>query len=506
MYRYVQSFPASNSINDKSIFNIYRAVVNHIFNVIPESLFRTKILDFKDNARNIYTYKNGSLVDRKEAGRIEMPSFSIEFNNQGNNTQETQLALTAPFTQYSIAQGINPEMRGYTPLFQDHHGVQIFSSDVFCRTEFNITMAVQSLDDRTALCNILDNNLRQHYGNELKNILTQWLLPHGMIDYIREALYVKEFNVIRSVRDELDNDEIKRMADNIDKDFIKHMEIMSDGVFSCVKLSPNDDGLNLAYNRHYTRAYYKLNNPVTVNEGERRGELYDKYTITASGVVEYYNPIAFIVNVPSVIKGEWVKNYHVLSYKPDRITGKLKVKSYPPVYIDQREQYKKQIQLDKKKDILCYDEREFLCDNGKDEYPITLKMMEKAYRNQLPSEVAHKFFTEYTDEYCDCKDIKEFIVRYRLDYKLKDSIMDQILIIYPDLDEATFKKLFKIFVWKDNEFLEEGRDYKLTQDLNLELYNTNSQSVYSFELYCDKYLSEFKYLRYLEDNNINQPT
>ena len=496
MTRYVQSFPASNNINDKNVFNIYRAVVNHIFNFIPESLFKTKVLDFKDNTKNIYSHNDGSLVNRKEARRIEYPSFTIEFNNVGNNPQDTQLANTAPFTNYSIAMGINPEMRGYTPLFQDNYGIQIFSSDIPCKTEFNITMAVQSLDDRNSLANILDNNLRQHYGYEINKILTQYLFPHGMIDYLRESLYYRELLILRENRNKLDNSEIERMSNNIDNDLIKHLELLSDGIISNVKLTSNDKDLNIAYNRYNTKAYYKLTNPITLNEGERRDELYDKYTITASGFVEYYNLIAFIVNIPSIIKGEWVHNYHILSYKPD-MNGKIKVKSYPPIYVDHRNHSYKLGKLDSK-DILCYEDREFLCDNGSDIYPISLKMLEKL--NKIyDSEIAYYFFSTYPQNTCDCEDIKNHMAKIKIDYKLKDSIMELILVLFPHLSEEYFKKVFKIFVWKDNEILIENKDFKLKDDLSLELYNTNDKSVYSFQLFCDPKFAEFRYQRYLED-------
>lgn len=496
MTRYIQSFPASNNINDKSVFNIYRAVVNHLFNFIPESLFKTKVLDFKDNVKNIYTYKDGSLVNRKEAGRLELPSFTIEFVNNGNNPQDHQINTIAPFTKYSIAEGINPEMRGYIPLYQDQYGMQIFCSPIQCKTEFNITMAVQSLDDRNSLANILDNNLRQHYGYEIDKILTQYLLPHGMIDFIRESLYYRELLIIRDNRDQLDNDEIKRMSLNIDNDLVKHMETMSDGVFTNVRLSYNDEDLNLAYNKYNTRAYYKMNGPITLNEGERRGELYDKYTISTSGYVEFYNIIAFIVNVPSVIKGEWIHNYHILSYKPDA-SGKLKVKSYPPVYIDQRNMQFKNAKLDKG-DLLCYEDREFLCDNGNDEYPISLKMLEALNKN-YDEGIGYYFFTNYPHDTCDCKNIKEYLASVQLEYKLKNSIMELALLVYSHLTEEYFKKSFKIFVWKDNEMMIENQDYKLNSDLSLSLFNTNSQSVYSFQLYCNEPFLEFRYQRYLED-------
>lgn len=502
MYRYVQSFPASNNIHDKNLFNIYRSVINNIFNFLPSNLFATHIYDFKDNQKNIYTYKNGSLINRKEASRITLPSFQIEFTNTANNVQDTVLEKSTPISQYSIAYGINPEMRGYNAFYHDKHNVQMFSSDIFCRSEFNITITVQSLNDRNAMMNILDNNIRQSYGTSIENVKVQYLLPVGMIDWIREALFVKELANIRDNSNELTNYEISKMAQEIDNEFVNHLQLFSNGIIENVKLSPNDKDseINLAYNR-LINVYYKFNSQFSPGEGEKRGELYDKYFITGSGYIEYYSPIAFIVNIPAIIKGEWTKQYAVESNIPDPITGKIKTKSFPMIYVEERDVDLLKVLVDEN-DALLFEEREFLCDNGVDQYPIVLKMIEKTQDQNIlyPSKLVHFFFTYYKDRECSMKDLRLFFSRFKPnDDPLSYNLLDQVLITYPHVNKDYFDRIFKIFVWKNETLLKKDVDYMINRDLNLILLNTDDKSVYSFKFYINKIYLEIQFQNHLNN-------
>ena len=465
MYRYTQSFPASNTVNNINLFNIYRSVINNIFNYIPHSLFQTHIYDFKDNQKNIYTYKNGSLINRKEAGRIQLPSIQMEFTNRGNNTQDTVLEKMAPIQKMSGAYGIHSEMRGYNPFYADNFNIQMFSSDVFCRTDFRIQMAAPSLNDRNSIANILDTNLRQMYGTSIKNVKVQYLLPNNLLNFIREALFVKDLEIIRNNANNLSNEEIKKMSEKIDYEFVNHIERGSRGNIINVKISEYEtNDINLAYTR-FDNIYYKLNNQFSINEGEKRGELYEKYTLDVDGYIEYYSPISYIVNIPSVIKGEYTNKASIESYKPDPISGKLITKSYPSVYIEER--YLGFLHMDlSEHDALIFEDREFLCDNGNDSYPILEKML--ILYNSNPN-------------------------------SFKNSILEQVLFIYKHLDETFFEKIFKVYVWKDKELLKRNKHYDFDTQFNINLYDTNNYSVYSFMLYGNKSIMEMKCYNYLYD-------
>lgn len=494
MYKIIQAFPNSNSINDRSYFNIYRAVLNKIFNVIPPSLFKTKIIDFKDNQKNVFSYENGSFVNKKEARRIQMPSFQIEFEDNGINTQDTvNIQQSAPYTQYSIAEGVNPEMRGYVPIYKDRNNIQIFSSEVYINCKFNITMSVQTLDDRNNLHRILRTCIKQNYGYQLNNIISQYLLPNSMVNYLREALYSKEIDILKANQNELDNQILKNQAEKIDKDFINYINNEGNGVISCVKFSMFDKSPDIlvSYNRP-TEVFFKMDSEFSVSEGEKRGELYDKYNITGNGYIEFYTPINFILNLPSIIKGEWIKPYQVLSKIPDKNTGKLPIQFFEQIYVESRNKEKEKVFLEKW-DEKVYQDLEFICDNGYDEYPILLKILEISKNEIDHGVIGFQFFKTYNKKPNSMEEIsKLFLAHLKYTEQNRYTYIDKVLFVLPYLSEKEFKEIFKIFVYENEDLLSEN-DYNLSKDLSLKLKNTSDKKVYSFQLYADKRKIQIKF-------------
>ena len=483
MYKNECVFPCSNNLNDIGLFNIYRAVANHIFTKIPIHLFKTVILDFKDNMKDIYAYKNGELVNIKEVEKLALPSITIEFIGNGNNYKDTQFnSISTPFQNYAGAEGINLEKRGLNAIYSDKYNIQLFTSDIFCKSTFNITFSVQTLDDRNNLANILDTNLKQHYGYELKEIETKYLLPNSLISYLREALFQKELNALKENQNSLSLERIKEVADTIDINFVNHISDYSNGIIThFIKNSKyGQDEIRLSYNR-LSNAYYKLDNELNLGDGEKRGDLYDKYSITGSGYIEYYNPIAFVLSLPSVIRGEWIKNYIIESTVPNK-NFNINIKKMNTIFVDNREvsilgaKYKHY--------SLIYEDREFVCENGIDKYPILLKIMEDNQHDRNLSKISYDFYKEYKEEYIDPNDLKQYILNYVFDDITKFSIIDMLIYMIPRFDKQTINELFTSVVWEDNK-LKDKKEYELSDLLEMNLTNTNSELTYSHKIYAD---------------------
>lgn len=484
MYKNEVVFPASNNINDASLFQIYRAVANHIFNLIPIHLFQTVILDFKDNIKDVFAYKNGKLDNVGEATKLPIPSIIMEFIGTGNNYKDTHFnSINTPLQNYAGAEGINVEKRGLNAIYSDINNIQIFTGNIYCKSTFNITFALQTLDDRNNFANILDTNLKQHYGYQLEKIDTRYLLPNEMINYLKKCVFAKDINYIKDNQVNLSDEDIKQRADEIDNSFIQYMEASSAGVISRFtnKNSEIDkDNLRLSYNR-LSNAYYKLDDQIQLSEGEKRGDLYDKFTITASGYIEYYNLMNFVTSVPLTVNGEFTDNYLVNSRNADaNYNSRLKVMN--TVFTDTRDPLF--LPVEYKNFALLYEDKEFVCENGYDTYPVLFKMMEEYKNEPSISPFSFLFFDKYDN--INYENFKDFIVDYNFNYYPNDDIpdIDRVIYIMGNLDSNQLKKLIKLYVWEGNSMLDESR-FNLDDRLNLNINNTDSYRVYSFKLFVD---------------------
>lgn len=485
MYKNETVFPCSNNINDLGIYNLYRAMSQHLFNRIPIHAFKTVILDFKDNIKDIYAYREGRLQNVGETEKLPIPSIVIEFVNNGNNYKDTQFAsVSTPFQNYAGAEGINAEKRGLVAFYSDIYNIQLFSSNIFCKSNFNITFIVQTLDDRNNLANILDTNLKQHYGYEIENIKTQYLLPNALVNYLRKSLFKKEIDSIKEKQNTVSKETLTELSSIIDEEFVNHITGYSNGTIQLYnpKHLINNKDIRLAYTRG-TNLYYKLDNEISIGDGEKRGELYDRYTITASGYIEYYNPIAFVLSLPSVIKGEWIDNYIIQNEKPDREYN-LAIKKMNTIYTETREIH---ILKRKYRDYtMIFDEREFVCENGKDVYPVIFNLMELNKNDKNTSEIAYNFYQSIgkDKENIDINIMINYILNYTFENFDDIKVLDMVLFMIPHFSLDVIKELFYIVIW-ENDKLKDGNDYELSKDLNVDIYNTNSNFTYSFKLYAN---------------------
>lgn len=484
MYKNEVVFPASNNINDISLFQIYRAVANHVFNLVPIHLFQTIILDFKDNMKDVFAYKNGKLDNIGEATKLPHPSIIIEFVGTGNNYKDTHFnSINTPLQNYAGAEGINLEKRGLNAIYSDINNIQIFTSNIYCKSQFNITFAVQTLDDRNNLANILDTNLKQHYGYALEKIDTRYLLPNEMINYLKKCVFAKDINYITNNQLNLSDEDITQRAKEIDNRFVQYMEASSAGVitkFTNKNSQIDMDNLRLSYNR-LSNAYYKLDDTIQLSEGEKRGDLYDKFTITASGYIEYYNLMNFVTSVPLTVNGEFTDNYLVNSKNADsnyntrlKVMNTIFTETRDPLYLPTKY----------KNFALLYEDREFVCENGYDVYPILFKMMEEYKDDINTSPFSFLFYDKFST--IDFDNFKDFITDFNFNCYPSENIpdIDRVLYVIGNYDPTLLKEWIKVYVWEGNALLNENR-YDVDNQFNLNINNTDSNKIYSFKIFID---------------------
>ena len=482
MYKNEVVFPASNNINDTSLFQIYRTVANHIFNLIPIRLFQTIILDFKDNIKDVFAYRNGKLDNIGEATKLPKPTIIIEFTGNGNNYKDTQFnSVNTPLQNYAGAEGINVEKRGLNAIYSDINNIQIFTSNIYCKSQFNMTIEVQTLDDRNNMANILDTNLKQHYGYQLEKIDTKYLLPNEMVNYLKKCVFAKDLNYIHDNQINLTDNDIMERANDIDNRFTQYLEASSAGVITkFTNKNASIDDLKFSYNR-LSNAYYKLDDQIQLSDGEKKGDLYDKFTITASGYIEYYNLMNFVTSVPLTINGEFTDNYLVGSKNADsNYNTRLKVMN--TIFTETRDPLFLPVKY--KNFALLYEDREFVCENGFDTYPILFKIMEEYKNDTEISPFSFVFFDKF--EEINYRNFEDFISNYDFNYYPNDNIpdIDKVIYVIGNIDKTLLKELIKVYVWEGNSLLDESR-YYIDDEFNLNVKNTDSNKIYSFKLFVD---------------------
>lgn len=300
--RFMAAFPATNNVN-LNVVNMYRSVVESILYKFLPFEFNTVVVDTKTGIPNVYNtdnkYKLGSKFEEKIPRK---PIIRFEFNNKGNNYEDTQLGLYN-LKRMANSHGFDQEMKGYIPFFKDLFDVCFWYSPVFCKTELSISIIVSSKDDQMAFMNIIDSNIDQHYGMHFKNLPMGFYLPKDFILTYKEALFKKELEKIREVDfNQKDRDTISEAINDALKDqLIK----FSSGYIDGRPILDNKN--NMIYDLlAYRNVFVKLER-FQPDEGEKRNDVYTRFSINSSGFIEFHNIMNYIIDFPTVVNGNFIE-------------------------------------------------------------------------------------------------------------------------------------------------------------------------------------------------------
>ena len=299
--RFMAAFPATNNTNT-NVVNMYRSVVESILYKFLPFTFNTVVIDTKNGIPNVYNtdnkYKLGSKFEEKVPRK---PIIRFEFNNKGNNSEDTQLGLYN-LKRMANTHGFEQEMRGYIPFFKDLFDVCFWYSPAFCKTDLNISIIVNSKDDQMAFMNIIDSNIDQHYGMHFKNLPMGFYLPKDFILTYKEALFKKELEKIREVDfNQKDRDDISQA---INEALYEQLVKFSSGYIDGRPILENRN--NMIYDLlAYRNVFVKLER-FQPDEGEKRNDVYTRFSINSSGFIEFHNIMNYIIDFPTVVNGNFI--------------------------------------------------------------------------------------------------------------------------------------------------------------------------------------------------------
>lgn len=343
MYKYLTHFPSTG--NHVTIFDIFKTVANDFMNNFRHNFFKHVVLDDKSNMKNMYSVNNENILElgsnMKKYGKIEKPNIYFEFQRRGNNVEDSHLStnIEAAKRQPGIF-GYDLTGTLYTPLYSDPEGIIISFSDLFNRVEFNMTINVATRNDQEDLMSKLDMDINQFTGYTIPDVAVNYDLPDALITLMKDLYFTQEYI-------EIANNFTISLADKIAKenelnDIIsaKLMAYSGNSINLVKTVRTNQIDMNIRrdldykYTRHIP-VFYKFQK-FEMGEGEKKNDIYEKFSITVSGYVEFLNIIGFIIKIPMRVNGNEVDSLRLKSMATDS-GGNYKVKEFFKYYVEERE-------------------------------------------------------------------------------------------------------------------------------------------------------------------------
>lgn len=278
--------------------NVMQAIAAFIQAVFPPNFFKFVHVDTKTGLRDFYKqlYQN-----RENPHKIKRPSLIVLYNMNNFSTDESGLGV-APMRQYP-AQYIDTSMAGYELFYKDNFDVRLYTSDIRVKVQFEVRLEFSSRSDQLSANAYLMNFIRFHYGYRLTGIKTHFLLPNYMISLIRNLLY-------RTTSD-------SPITPDIVTAFDAHLKQYSANGIEPLYFNGNKDKKFYKLNREYNSVYLQTSGAPELGEGDKKGDIYEKFTITFPGFLEFYIPVSCIFNSPELVAGSMISSAVFTSLTPD---------------------------------------------------------------------------------------------------------------------------------------------------------------------------------------------
>jgi len=292
--RKITSFPIQGINN--GITNIMYSIAEFVKTAFPPNFFKFEFVDTQNGLRQYYYNMR---TKKLEPFKIEMPKLIVTYNLDNFDTSDTGLGEN-PLRQYP-SHYISTEMRGYNIFYKDNYGIELYTSDIRIKTEFEVIIELGSRSDQLSTGAYLNNFIRFLYGYRFGDVKTSFILPNYLIAFMKRLIYK---NTV------LDEDG--------EKMFDQHLKTFSANSIIAVNYDGNKQKEKFyKLEREYNTIYVQFTNKPTYGN-QKRGEVYDKFTITFSGFIEFYIPIAVIVNIPDIIAGEYISSIVLNSIDTDK--------------------------------------------------------------------------------------------------------------------------------------------------------------------------------------------
>jgi hypothetical protein len=298
------------------ILDILHSIGDYILKGFPNNFIRSSFYDTKDSFINQYlTVKVGKLKGQNlQFTKQERPRLIITFDHRSNDSKETGLGEVNPF-QYPMQGGLYKDMQGYIKFYQDSNNVYLFTSDKRVKVSLEIVIETESAQDQENVLAYMENRLKVLYGSRLTGIKAGFIMPNEMLENMKSILYADQLKIAHEesnpvLRKEL-YEEIHRSFNNT---LIKGS---AGGIIPKLK-GEKDNNYYYIYERIYNKIYFEVTDKPNKSDGEKKGEVYDKYSVLCSAFFEFYKPISYLLKTPSVVGGHLVNEAVVLGKQRDK--------------------------------------------------------------------------------------------------------------------------------------------------------------------------------------------
>jgi len=263
----------------------------------------------------------------------------------------------------------------------------------------------------------LENIIKIQYGTNLRNIHATYMLPNHMINFMRNVLF---FNQIQSSADIVNEELRKELFDEINESLSDHFHIHSNGgIVKKIKESLKGKDIYYIMDRIYNKIYFQIESPPEKTDGDKKGEVYDKFSVNMSGFLEFYKPMTYLIKVPDIVGGHLIDDIVKVSKERDNQLDYMPTGFLP---YQRKTVSKSKIIQDLKSGgySILYMETEFLVEAGKDFIDILGWMQEEKFNGKYKDMIAYmKYLTN-----------KEFNERFKFVIYAADTLKDELDIMY----------------------------------------------------------------------------
>lgn len=426
-------FPALD--NKSSMDIVSREVAYYFIHLFPVDFFKYIYVDTLVGSPNMYITKNGVLeMVREEVQQVEYPRLFIKVRPKANNVDETQFEKMISIYKYPIAQAVQSDnTMAFTFFDGDPYHIQISSMDDYSKSEIDFQIVVRSKNDQQAVANILDTCVKKHYGYPFL-VKTEYILPVSLTDHIRHCIYRKELSILEKNSEFMTREERDSVLNEINERFKYYINKYSFG-----DIVPDSDQNGVYKLKRGLRVYLKIE-PWDKDEGNKKDNVYENFSLTASGYYECYHPSSFTTRIPTIVRG--TSNSKLVITSGERNTeGKVHTVLSREAYSEEREINIEKLKLDKYW-IRIYDEREVIFENSELEQIELLDWIDDKFINMV---------LRLLNENSTIEELQENL---------------------------------KIFVYEDRKVIDPDRVY-LSEGMVLNITNNNPDKLYYIEIFIN---------------------
>lgn len=326
------------SLNNKMFQDdIAYDISNYFVKMFPPDFFNSVFIDTLNGNYNKYTVnENGEMIKVENTQRKSTPYIRINIR-QGKNNREEIFGGFSSVHQQPGAFGIEPTLSGYKPFLIDPYNIILASNDCPIRNTIELTISLQTRQDQMGILNFIDTNIKRMYGYVLESE-PEIILPNLLMSYLRSCIFKKEIKYI-DMNDILSEKEKKDEMKIVNQQFLKHMYDYSNGAIKAYKYKDeNTSDVLFALKRRH-RIYLKWDESIEMDDGEKRGNVYDGFKITLNGYFDYANPVSFITSVPAIVRGS-KNNTYILTSSNKSKQLYYSTMSFKEMYKEERKMYK----------------------------------------------------------------------------------------------------------------------------------------------------------------------